>query len=114
MLQEKLDQPISSPPSPRDLHSSDMAGLLSQNINTLRQEVNNLRNQLVAAQTERKSTKYRECMLVFALNETCFKETFPRCIDALQQHKIVITAQNHYEFFHNQLKIYLRYLIFNR
>ena len=54
MLQEKLDQPISSPPSPRDMNSSDIAVHLSQNINTLRQEVNNLRNQLVAAQAERK------------------------------------------------------------
>ena len=53
MLQEKLDQPISSPPSPRDLGSSDIASHLSQNISTLRQEVNNLRNQLVAAQAER-------------------------------------------------------------
>ena len=54
MLQEKLDQPISSPPSPRDMNSSDIAVHLSQNINTLRKEVNNLRNQLVAAQAERK------------------------------------------------------------
>ncbi len=54
MLQGKLDQPISSPPSPRELNSADMAQHLSQNINTLREEVYKLRAQLLSAQAERK------------------------------------------------------------
>ena len=54
MLQGKLDQPISSPPSPRELNNADMAQHLSQNINTLREEVYKLRAQLLSAQAERK------------------------------------------------------------
>ena len=53
MLQEKLDQPVSSPPSPRDINNGDMAGHLSRHIGTLRGEVGQLRNQLKQAQMER-------------------------------------------------------------
>lgn len=53
MLQEKLDQPVSSPPSPRDINNGDMAGNLTQHIQHLRGEVQKLRNQLINAQAER-------------------------------------------------------------
>jgi hypothetical protein len=59
LLKEKLDQPVSTPSSPRDLHvaDDDMAGnftALSDSIQSLRGEVTSLRNQLTAAQSERK------------------------------------------------------------
>ena len=55
MLQEKLDQPVSAPPSPRDMPmDGDMAGNLAQHIQYMRGEVTKLRNQLFAAQAERK------------------------------------------------------------
>ncbi len=55
MLQVKLDQPVSEPPSPRamEMEEGDMAGNLSQHIQSLKTEVVRLRNQLVASQTER-------------------------------------------------------------
>lgn len=54
MLQEKLDQPVSEPPSPRDIPmDGDVAGNLSHHIQIMRGEVNRLRNQLYATQAER-------------------------------------------------------------
>ncbi len=53
LLQEKLDQPVSAPPSPRDINNGDMAGNLTQHIQYLRGEVQKLRNLLLSAQTER-------------------------------------------------------------
>lgn len=55
LLQEKLEEPISTPSSPRDVpQDGDLAGNLSSSIQYLNQEVTRLRNQLAAAQTERK------------------------------------------------------------
>ncbi|KAK3579442.1 hypothetical protein CHS0354_028242 [Potamilus streckersoni] len=52
MLQEKLDQPITDPPSPREINNGDTAGNLSQHITHLRSEVFKLKEQLQAAQVE--------------------------------------------------------------
>ncbi|XP_013417577.1 coiled-coil domain-containing protein 6 [Lingula anatina] len=62
MLQQKLDQPVSSPPSPRDINNGDTAANLTQHINRLRSEVSRLRNQLVTAQAEhvQKMAHYQE------------------------------------------------------
>ena len=56
LLQEKLEQPISEPPSPRDLQTDegDMAGNLTENIRCLKGEVSKLKGQLTATQTDRK------------------------------------------------------------
>lgn len=58
MLQQKLDQPVSAPPSPRDpqamIVDGDTANNLVQNIQALKAEVARLQNQLKAAQTEHK------------------------------------------------------------
>lgn len=55
MLQEKLEQPISAPPSPRDAPTDgDIAGSISHNIQSLRGEVSRLRNQLNDARSESK------------------------------------------------------------
>ena len=61
LLQQKLDQPVSGPSSPRGSQmmnvdgngSSDVAGNLIQNIQALKGEVNRLHGQLKAAQVER-------------------------------------------------------------
>jgi coiled-coil domain-containing protein 6 len=53
MLQEKLDQPVSEPPSPKDMPmDGDLASNLSRHVQVLRGEVMRLRNQLLNAQTE--------------------------------------------------------------
>lgn len=61
MLQQKLDQPVSAPPSPRDpqamIVDEDTAGNLVQNIQALKAEVTRLQAQLRAAQAERKYVK---------------------------------------------------------
>lgn len=58
MLQQKLDQPVSAPPSPRDpqamIVDEDTAGNLVQNIQALKAEVTRLQAQLRAAQAEHK------------------------------------------------------------
>lgn len=46
MLQEKLDQPVSEPPSPHDINNGDAAGNLTEHITHLRAEVQKLKNQL--------------------------------------------------------------------
>ena len=53
LLQEKLDQPVSAPPSPRDINNGDTARNLVQHIENLRGEVACLKSQLRAAQIER-------------------------------------------------------------
>ena len=56
LLQEKLEQPISEPPSPRDLdREGDMAGNLTENIQSLKAEVSKLKNQLMTVERESKS-----------------------------------------------------------
>ena len=54
MLQEKLEQPVTGPPSPRDINNGDTAQNLSSHIDHLRGEVNKLKKQLFSAQVERK------------------------------------------------------------
>lgn len=54
LLQEKLDQPVTGPPSPRDMNNGDTAQNLTQHIENLRGEVNNLKDMLRRAQVERK------------------------------------------------------------
>jgi len=51
-LQEKLDQPVSAPPSPCDISDGDTAGNLTHHIQNLRGEVAKLKNQLHRAQQE--------------------------------------------------------------
>ncbi|GAB6019530.1 Coiled-coil domain-containing protein 6 [Chamberlinius hualienensis] len=51
-LQEKLDQPVSAPPSPCDISDGDTAENLTHHIQGLRGEVAKLRNQLRLAQKE--------------------------------------------------------------
>lgn len=52
MLQIKLDQPVSDPASPRDISNGDTATNLSAHIQTLRQEVARLRQNLAISQQE--------------------------------------------------------------
>ena len=54
MLQEKLEQPVTGPPSPRDISNGDTAQNLTTHIDHLRGEVNKLKKQLYHAQVERK------------------------------------------------------------
>lgn len=54
MLQEKLEQPVTGPPSPRDIHNGDTAQNLTTHIDNLRGEVTKLKRQLYSAQVERK------------------------------------------------------------
>lgn len=53
MLQEKLDQPVSAPPSPRDINNGDLAANLTMHVQHLRNEVAKLKTQLLNAQQER-------------------------------------------------------------
>ncbi|KAG0710268.1 Coiled-coil domain-containing protein 6 [Chionoecetes opilio] len=53
MLQGKLEQPISNPPSPADFNQGDRANNLSSHIQHLRDEVSRFREQLTSAQEER-------------------------------------------------------------
>ncbi|KAB7502722.1 Coiled-coil domain-containing protein 6 [Armadillidium nasatum] len=56
MLQGKLEQPISNPPSPADFNQGDRADNLSSHIQHLRNEVTRLRDQLSIAQEEHNRT----------------------------------------------------------
>ncbi|KAF7287035.1 coiled-coil domain-containing protein 6 isoform X1 [Rhynchophorus ferrugineus] len=62
MLQIKLDQPVSDPASPRDISNGDTATNLSAHIQTLRQEVARLRQNLAISQQEhtQKMQKYAQ------------------------------------------------------
>merc|ERR1719348_334027 len=53
-LQIKLDQPVSEPPSPRDVHTrtGDTAANLANNIHQLRQECARLRQQLAVEELD--------------------------------------------------------------
>lgn len=56
-LQVRLDQPVSEPPSPRqmnDMNNEDIAANLANNIHALRQEVTRLKTQLEAGKAEHK------------------------------------------------------------
>ncbi|GAB1597842.1 coiled-coil domain-containing protein 6-like isoform X1 [Argonauta hians] len=69
MLQAKLDQPVSSPPSPRDMNNGDTAQNLAQHIEHLRAEVTRLKQQLMAAQAE-----HEEKMAQYAQEERQIRE----------------------------------------
>ncbi|KAG8192179.1 hypothetical protein JTE90_027817 [Oedothorax gibbosus] len=64
MLQEKLDQPVSAPPSPRDINNGDLAANLTMHVQHLRNEVTKLKTQLLNAQQE-----HSEKMAQFAMEE---------------------------------------------
>ena len=68
LLQEKLDQPVSAPPSPRDINNGDTARNLVQHIDNLRGEVTGLKSQLRAAQIERKCS-WDICMFVTIMDK---------------------------------------------
>lgn len=56
ILQEKLDQPVSAPPSPRDISMEiDSPENMMRHIRFLKNEVERLKKQLRAAQLQRKS-----------------------------------------------------------
>lgn len=55
LLQEKLDQPVTGPPSPRDINNGDTAQNITDHIAKLRKEVVSLKSMLRAAQIERES-----------------------------------------------------------
>lgn len=57
MLQEKLEQPVSAPPSPRDINKGDTAANLTLHVQHLRNEVAKLKMQLLNAQQERMCVK---------------------------------------------------------
>ncbi|BFZ02598.1 hypothetical protein BsWGS_05638 [Bradybaena similaris] len=69
LLQEKLDQPISAPPSPRDINNGDTASNLVQHIDSLRSEVIKLKDQLRSAQIE-----HAEKMAQYAQEERQIRE----------------------------------------
>lgn len=69
MLQEKLDQPVSAPPSPRDISNGDTAANLTLHVQHLRNEVAKLKTQLLNVQQE-----HSEKMAQFALEEKQIRE----------------------------------------
>ncbi|XP_046376783.1 coiled-coil domain-containing protein 6-like isoform X2 [Haliotis rufescens] len=69
LLQEKLDQPVSAPPSPRDMNNGDTAHNLMQHIENLRGETNRLKNQLRQALSE-----HEEKMAQYAQEERHIRE----------------------------------------
>ncbi|KAL5019049.1 hypothetical protein ScPMuIL_004771 [Solemya velum] len=69
LLQEKLEQPVTGPPSPRDINNGDTAENLTQHINGLRGEVSKLKGLLTAAQTE-----HEEKMAQYAQEERHIRE----------------------------------------
>lgn len=69
MLQEKLDQPVSAPPSPRDMNNGDTAANLTLHVQHLRNEVSKLKMQLLNAQQE-----HCEKMAQYALEEKQIRE----------------------------------------
>ena len=53
MLQEKLEEPISEPPSPRQFHDGeDAVGDLASHITSLREEIRKLRQQLAKSEAD--------------------------------------------------------------
>ncbi|XP_015920442.1 coiled-coil domain-containing protein 6 [Parasteatoda tepidariorum] len=69
MLQEKLEQPVSAPPSPRDINKGDTAANLTLHVQHLRSEVAKLKMQLLNAQQE-----HSEKMAQFAMEEKNVKD----------------------------------------
>ncbi|KAL4239965.1 Coiled-coil domain-containing protein 6 [Mactra antiquata] len=69
LLQEKLEQPVTEPPSPRDINNGDTAENLSTHIEGLRGEVTRLRRQLRSAQIE-----HEEKMAHYAQEERHIRE----------------------------------------
>ncbi|XP_052264875.1 coiled-coil domain-containing protein 6-like isoform X2 [Dreissena polymorpha] len=69
LLQEKLEQPVTEPPSPRDIKNGDTAENLSNHIESLRSEVTRLRRQLTSAQIE-----HEEKMAHYAQEERHIRE----------------------------------------
>ncbi|XP_063969548.1 coiled-coil domain-containing protein 6-like [Lytechinus pictus] len=51
-LQEKLDEPVSAPPSPREIKNGETTETLSRYVEQLRNEVRKLKNQLLSTQME--------------------------------------------------------------
>ncbi|KAL7990323.1 hypothetical protein Chor_013753 [Crotalus horridus] len=61
ILQEKLDQPVSAPPSPRDISMEiDSPENMMRHIRFLKNEVERLKKQLRAAQLQQKMAQYLE------------------------------------------------------
>jgi len=53
MLQEKLEEPISEPPSPRQFQDGeDAVGDLASHITSLREEIRKLRQQLAKSEAD--------------------------------------------------------------
>ena len=53
MLQEKLEEPISEPPSPRQFEDGeDAVGDLASHITSLREEIRKLRQQLAKSEAD--------------------------------------------------------------
>ncbi|XP_060560551.1 coiled-coil domain-containing protein 6-like isoform X1 [Ruditapes philippinarum] len=69
LLQEKLEQPVTEPPSPREINNGDTAENLSTHIEGLRGEVTRLRRQLRSAQIE-----HEEKMAHYAQEERHIRE----------------------------------------
>ncbi|XP_019620234.1 PREDICTED: coiled-coil domain-containing protein 6-like isoform X2 [Branchiostoma belcheri] len=69
LLQERLDQPVSAPPSPRELTEGDTAQNLTMHVQYLRNEVSKLRRQLELAQQE-----HAEKMAHYVAEEKQIKE----------------------------------------
>ncbi|GIY52318.1 coiled-coil domain-containing protein 6 [Caerostris darwini] len=79
MLQEKLEQPVSAPPSPRDINKGDTAANLTLHLQHLRNEVAKLKMQLLNAQQE-----HTEKMAQFAQEEKNVREENMRLQRRLQ------------------------------
>ncbi|GIY21881.1 coiled-coil domain-containing protein 6 [Caerostris extrusa] len=79
MLQEKLEQPVSAPPSPRDINKGDTAANLTLHLQHLRNEVAKLKTQLLNAQQE-----HTEKMAQFAQEEKNVREENMRLQRRLQ------------------------------
>ena len=119
LLQEKLDQPVSEPASPRKENNDVNVDDLSSNVSALRNEVKNLRNQLAQAQAER---KFRS---VTTLRKFRSVTTFNKSFDQIKRNtkqlliknsrkktwkKTRISADWSSENFQNIDVLYLRYL----
>lgn len=60
MLQEKLEEPISEPPSPRQFaDGEDAVGDLASHITSLREEIRRLKQQLAKSEADCKSYNVR-------------------------------------------------------
>lgn len=72
MLQEKLEEPISEPPSPRQFaDGEDAVGDLASHITSLREEIRRLKQQLAKSEADCKSSR-----LTVKLLQLTFKEMY--------------------------------------